>query len=387
MAQSVGTRTIDSIAIERSARELLPTIAARADEIEAARRIPPDLVDLLVGAGAFRILLPESHGGAGADLPAALRLHETLSSADASVGWTVMIGSAGWCDLTGLDRPVFDALFADDPDALLGGVFSPSGVARREAGGHRVAGRWGFASGCEHCTWLYANCVEELDGDHRLRTVVFRRDEVTIEDTWDVMGLRGTGSHHIRADDVLVPEERTFATLESEPCVDSPAARIPPAPLFALHVASVALGIARGAIDDILALCAAKVPLLERSPLAANPAFQYDLATMDTDLRAARSLFYETAGDVWSTAAAGAPLTIEERARIRAAAAWVVERAATIVATAYRAGGGSSLYRTSPLQRRFRDVHAVTQHFLVKRDTMTTAGAVLAGQEIAVPVF
>lgn len=366
---------------------LAPTITDRAAEIEAAGDLPDDLVDELSAAGCFRVLLPRSHGGIGGDLPFAMQTVETLSRADASVGWTVMIGSGSWCDLAGLPRETFDALYADGADVIIGGAFNPTGSATAVDGGYRVNGRWAFASGCHHCTWLFGNCVEEHDGDHRLRTVVFAPDQIEIEDTWHVSGLRGTGSHHFRADDVRVAAARTFVTLAEEPCLDEPIVRIPPPALFALEIAAVAIGTAQGALDDILTLATDKVPLLAGAPLAGNPLFQFDLATADTELRAARQLLYQDAEGAWATAVEGSLFTPHQRARIRAAAAWATSRAAAVVDTAYRAGGGTSLYVDSALQRRLRDIHAVTQHFLVKPDTLTTAGAVLAGQDVDLTVF
>ena len=134
-------------------------------------------------------------------------------------------------------------------------------------------------------------------------------------------------------------------------------------------------------------MAAGKVPVLAPGALATNALFQFELASADTELRAARALLYETAQAVWATAAAGTGFTLEQRARIRAAAAWITSRAAAVVDAAQRAGGGSAIYVDCPLQRRHRDIHAVTQHFLVKRDTLTTAGAILAGQGVSVPIF
>jgi alkylation response protein AidB-like acyl-CoA dehydrogenase len=129
------------------------------------------------------------------------------------------------------------------------------------------------------------------------------------------------------------------------------------------------------------------VPLLDRTPLAASPTFQLDLATAHTELRAARSLLHDAALSLWAIAAGGGEPTLTERAEVRAAAAWATDRAAGVVDTAYRAGGGSSLYLDCPLQRRLRDVHAATQHFLVRRDSMTIAGAILAGNDVDVLLF
>jgi len=370
-----------------AADRLAPTIATRAAEIEKARRIPSDLLEELVDAGVFRMTLPTTHGGLGADLPGAMRVFERLARADASVGWTVVIGGVAWCDLVGLPRVTFDELFADG-DVITAGVFSPSGSITAVEGGYRVSGRWSFASGVEHATWIYGNCMAGMvDGHPGMRIAVFSPDQVTIEDTWTVSGLSGTGSHHFSVDDVFVPSERTVAPLEDEATIDEIIARIPVPTLASLSLAVIAVGVAQGALNDIIVLATEKTPLLADSHLAANPHFQYELADADTGVRAARGLLYETAKQVWETAAEGAELTWEQRAHIRAAAAWATERAADAVTTAYRSGGGSSIYVTSPLQRRLRDVNAVTQHFLLRPDTLTTAGAIVAGQDVDVPVF
>lgn len=370
-----------------SARELAPAIAQRAAEIEAARRVPRDLLDQLVRAGCFGMLMPRSHGGAGADLPAFMRLAETLATADASVAWTVMIGGGAWVDLAGLPRATFDALFTGSP-VIVAGVFNPAGSITPVDDGYRVTGRWGFASGCEHADVLYGNCMEGIvDGAPRMRIAVFSPDQVEIEDTWRVSGLCGTGSHHIRVTDVWVPAERTLDPLSAEPCLDEPAVRLPIPAAIAPFLAAVAVGTAQGALNDVVELASHKVPLLAGGPLAASPQFQWELATAGTELRAARAVIYESAESLWSTAVAGEEPTLVQRAEARAAAVWATARAAAVVDAAYRCGGGSSLYADSPLQRRLRDVHAVTQHFLVRQDTMITVGAVLAGQDITVPVF
>jgi len=371
-----------------AAERLAPTIADRAAEIESARRIPTDLLEELVDAGVFRMTLPTSHGGLGADLPSAMRVYETLSRADASVGWSVVIGGTAWCDLIGLPRATFDELFVADGDVITAGVFSPSGSITAVDDGYRVSGRWSFASGSEHAAWIFGNCVERvIDGHPSMRIAVFSPDQVTIEDTWTVSGLSGTGSHHFSVDDVFVPSERTLVPLESEPSIYEVIARIPVPSLAPLCLAVIAVGAAQGAVDDITVMATEKTPLLADSHLASNPHFQFELAGAVTEVRAARGLLYENAGELWETAAEGAPLSWEQRAHIRAAAVWATERAAAAVTTAYRLGGGTSIYLSSPLQRRLRDVNAITQHFLLRPDTLTTAGAILAGQDVDVPVF
>jgi alkylation response protein AidB-like acyl-CoA dehydrogenase len=377
--------TVDDVL--RGVRQLAPTLAARAPEIEAARRVPPDVLDDLIRIGCFRMLRPTGHGGIGADAPRVLEVLEALARADASTAWVVMIGAGSWLDLAGLPRETFDALFAD-PDTITAGAFNPTGSIVASGGGYRVNGRWSFASGCEHADWIYGNCVEVPEGgEPQLRIAVFAPDQITIEDTWTVSGLCGTGSHHFHVDDVAVSADRTVIALEEEPGFDAPVLRVPLVSMIALAVAGVALGTAHGALDDIVAIASDKVPLLASSPLAGNPLFEYELAAADTEYRAARALLHEVAEAAWDMAVAGEPFDTVQRARMRAAAVWVVERAVSVVDSAYRAGGGTSLYADCPLQRRMRDVRAITQHFVVKRDTMTTAGAILAGNDVELTVF
>jgi alkylation response protein AidB-like acyl-CoA dehydrogenase len=216
---------------------------------------------------------------------------------------------------------------------------------------------------------------------------VFSPDQTVIEDTWTVSGLSGTGSHHFRVEGQFVPRERTLDPLAGVSCIDDAIARVPVPALLCLAIGSVAVGIAQGALDDIVAVAVAKTPLLEPNKLAANAHFQFQLARADTELRAARALLYESAESIWAVAAAGSPLTLEQRARVRAAGVWATDIAALVVTSAYRAGGGGSVYAESSLQRRLRDINAVTQHFLVRPDTLTTAGAIFAGQEVSVRVF
>jgi alkylation response protein AidB-like acyl-CoA dehydrogenase len=384
----VDRNTITSETLLAAVRELTPAITARAAEVEAARRLPRDLLAQLVDTGCFGMLLPRSHHGVGADLSSALRVIEALARADASVAWIVMNAGMAWCDLASLPRSSFDAIFGGPGDVIVAGAFNPTGTITAVGRGYRVTGRWGFASGCEHAYWLHGNCIEGIaDGRPQMRTAVFPPDEVVIEDTWSVSGLCGTGSHHFHVTDVVVPADRTFVPLGDEPCLDEPVVRIPVPALIALGIAGVAIGTAQGALDDIVDLATGKVPLLATASLATNPLFQHALASADTELRAARGLLYVTAEAAWATAEHAAGFTLEDRARIRAAAAWISIRAAGVVDAAFEAGGGTSIYVDCPLQRRHRDIHAVTQHFLVKRDTLTTAGAILAGQGLTVPVF
>jgi alkylation response protein AidB-like acyl-CoA dehydrogenase len=301
---------------------MAPSLAARSAEIEAARALPTDVVGQLVAAGCFRTLAPRRFGGLEAELGTQLDVLETLARADGSVGWTVT-----------------------------------------------------------HARWFVGHCVVDDGRMPPLRMMVMPIDDVEIVDTWSVSGLCGTGSHDVRAVDVFVPDEMTFSIFE-ETELDEPIVRIHELSLSTLEMASVAIGIAAGALDDVIALAAGKTPMFADTTLAGNPLFRFQLAEADAHLRAARALVHADAAEAWAMAIDGAPFDDVVRARFRSSAIWATSAATTVVDTAYRAGGGTSLYRASPLQRRLRDVHALTQHFGVKLDTYTLAGAVLAGAEV-----
>lgn len=381
------TTATDASAVLAAIEALGPSLAARSAAIEAHGTLPDDVVSDLRDAGVFRLLLPNSHGGAEADLPTAMAAISALARADGSVGWTSAIGAVAWCDMATLPRSTFDELFADAA-TIPAAAFAPGGSIEAVEGGYRVTGRWAFASGIRHATVLYGNAVEAgPPGEMRLRAAVFDPGQVTVEHTWEVSGLRGTGSEHFHADGVVVPADRTFVPLMGEPCVDTPIVRMSTPSIVAFVLSSVAVGIAHGALDDLGAMAGSKVPLLAHGPLAADPLFCHDLAVAATELRAAEALLRETARAAWTAAVDRRPPTWMERAEQRAAGAWATARAASVVDTAYRLAGGSAVYAEGALQRRWRDVHAVTQHFVLRDGTFTACGSVLVGGDPGVPVF
>lgn len=387
MPTTVLPQTDAATSVLDAARSLAPEITARADEIERRRRVPLDLIESLTAAGCFRTMRPASNGGMELDLMSVMRIVEALGRADASTGWTVLIGAGAWLDLAGLPRATFDEVFPPDRNVIVAGVFAPTGSAVPVEDGYHVNGRWSFASGCQHADWLYGNCIDTSGEEPVLRITLFEPGQVIIEDTWTVSGLCGTGSHHFSIRDAIIPAERTYNVFAGEHSVDMPMLHIPTPGVLALGIAAVAVGVAQGALDEVLALAGDKVPLLAPSSLAGNPLFQYQVADADVRLRAARSLLYAETEAAWAAATAGDELTPELRARIRSAAVFAVSTSAAVIDRAYTAGGGSSLYATSPLQRRLRDIHAMTQHFLVKLDTLTTCGAVLAGADADLTIF
>ena len=373
--------TIERLSTLDAVRALVPEITARVDELEQERTLPRDLVDDLVAAGCFRALVPRSHGGDELAFADALAVIEELARADGSVGWTVMIGAAAPALLGHLPAASFDAVYASGPDVITAGTFNPMGKATPVDGGFRASGRWSFASGCRHAQWFLAHCFVDDGRMPPLRMMVLPAADVEIVDTWTTMGIRGTGSHDFTVDGVLVGSDWSFSIFE-HPELDFTLMRIPELCLSTMAFAAVAVGIATGALDEVIALASGKVPMFADATLATNPLFRNQLGRASAALRAARAALVDAAEEAWRMALAGAEFDDLTRARFRSTTTWVVETAAEVVDTAYRAGGGTALYSSSPLQRRLRDIHTLTQHFGVKLDTFTLAGAVLAGQEV-----
>jgi alkylation response protein AidB-like acyl-CoA dehydrogenase len=370
-------------------RQLAGTITGQADDVEHARRVSLGLVAELATAGCFRMFVPRRHGGDELTLVEGLDIIEEVSAADGSTGWVVMIG-ANTPIIFGFAPPAtFDKVYAGGPDVISGGAVAPKGTATRTDGGYLATGQWPFASGCQHAHWLGVNCVVteegapavDPQGRAQLRMLMFPPAHVEIVDTWKVVGLRGTGSHDLRLHDAFCPDGFSFR-IDGPSRRSEPIFRIPVIPHLGLWVSAVAVGIARGALADIVALAGrGKQPAFGRK-LAESTLFHDKIGQAEVTLRGARALLHDQARAAWHRAAGSEEFTPAERAGIRAAAAHVATVAAEVVDVAYAAGGGNSVYESSPLQRRLRDVHAVTQHVSVSTDAYSTLGAVLSGQSV-----
>jgi indole-3-acetate monooxygenase len=369
-------------------QELAPAIAARVAEIEAGRRIPPDLVEQLRSIGVFRMFVPRSHGGMELDFPSGLRIIETLSRIDGSVGWVAMIGNGAALMAPLLSRDLYDEIYRDGPNAIVGGSTQPAGSAESIDGDWRVNGRWPFASGCQHADWLLGLCVMKKDGKPlpgpaegmpALRGCMLPAGAWRIEDTWHVAGLKGTGSHHIVLEDAPVPADHFVDLLNGKPCV--------PGPLYGggqqfiplLHSA-FDLGVAAAAVSDLVKLANSgwKQQRAAKS-LRDSEIFQYELGRVEADLRAAQALFQVQCAGHWRHALAGTLQTEALLTEGTQSAVWISAACNRVGDACLALGGGTAIYDSSPLQRRMRDLHAGAQHAAVQARNYLGAGALLMG--------
>lgn len=371
-----------------AAEALCPTIAARADAIEAARRLPADLASTLAAASLFRLFIPRAYGGLECPPALALAVLERLARADASVGWCTMIAATTAYQSGFLVPAVAREIYAP-ADGIYGGVFAPMGRAEVVDGGYRVSGRWAWASGSANCTWLSGGCQIVEDGSVRTlpggapdsRMLLFPADAVELIDTWQVAGLAGTGSGDMAARELFVPAECSVSLLSDPPTVAGPLYQFPTFGLLALGIAAVAIGNARAAIDDLRALALAKTPQGSRRPLAQRAQAQAEVARAEATLRGAHAFLREAVAAAWQAAEAGGGIDLRARAELRLAATHATRTAADVARAMYDLGGGSALFLASPLQRRFRDAHAMTQHMMIAPPSYELAGRVLLEQQ------
>jgi len=370
------------------ARALGPTIAARSDEIEAHRTLPLDVVDMIRPTGAFRQYVPAALDGPAVDAVESLRVIEEFAYHDGAVGWCVMIGSTTSLMSSHLPEEFGRELFAD-PAAIGGGFAAPNGRATVIDGGLRVTGTWQWGSGTRHCSTIGGGClIVDADGKPAPRDdgltapfVFFDRADVEFVDNWHVSGLSGSGSGDYSVTDAFVPEGRWAQVGLHAPTIDNPLARFSFLGLLASGVAAAALGIARRSIDELVALAETKRPQGSKRTLRDRTQVQADVAAAEAMQRSAWALLAEANADAWATAIDGGTPTLEQKRMIRLAATHATQTAAAVTELMYKAAGGAAVYRTSPIQRCFRDVHVATQHAMVAPRTFELTGRMRLGLE------
>ena len=384
MSRATVSAAID---LRRTAREFTKELEERAEEIETSRRLPRDLSDRFARAGFYRACVPEIYGGLETPPAETMEAIEILARADGASAWCVFIGATSGTALAMLPETAAREVFTK-PETLLSGVFAPRGEAIVVDGGFRVSGRWQWGSGTQNADWILAGCQVLRDGQPerlangtpRSRMMLVPANEVDFLDTWYASGLSGTGSTDFAIEDCFVPNHHAVGLGVDGP-LDRPLYAFPQFGLLGMGIAAVALGLARAAIDELIEIAGGKKPAGSARPLAARATAQADVSRAEALLRSARAFYYEAIGDAWQSALAGGRIETEHRRDIRLATTHATRAAADAVDLMYHLAGGSSVYRRSPLQRIFRDVHVATQHMMVSPATLELTGRLLPGLE------
>jgi indole-3-acetate monooxygenase len=381
---SLDEATLDQVLSRIAA--LAPTVARHAGDMEQARRLPAELVSALKSARIFGMLRPRRYGGLELDAPSVFRVVSALAKLDGSVGWNAMTGQVGSLMPFMANPALCEEIFHDGNDHVIAGSGQPVGKAERVPGGWRVAGSWPFASGCQYAEWIGGTCVmmeggSPIGASHgpgpMTRTFLQPAERWEIRDTWHTFGLRGTGSHHVALTDAFVPESNFFEfPFGASFAPDAIFGKFPE--IVVLSHGAVAVGIAEGAITDLVKLARAGVKqLFMTTPLVETERFKEGLARLDADLMAARALLEAQITRVWQNSERAVGKDLARVAQQLQAAVWIASACVRVAEGCFELAGSRAVYETSSLQRRMRDLRVAAQHMAVHPRHYVTAGAAM----------
>ncbi|MCW5747603.1 MAG: acyl-CoA dehydrogenase family protein [Alphaproteobacteria bacterium] len=373
------------------AEALAPKISALAADMERQRRLLPEVLDGLHAAGLFRLLLPRSQNGGEVDPLTHFRVIETIARADASTAWCLGQGNGCAMSAAYLDPAAAWEVFGRDPRAVLAWGPDPKARAIADGDGYRVTGTWAFNSGGRHATWLGAHCpIYEADGTTRRllpdgtraeRTMLVPASEVRWTDIWSVTGLRGTASDAYSLTDHFVRHDHSITRDFTIECREpGPLYRLSAMALYEVAFSGVALGIARASLDAFVDFARTKVPRGMKSPIRDNAVVQSGLAQAEVGIASARAHLLNVIDSIWQgVRAPDGSFTLDRRMAIRLASTHAIHRARDAVDFAYHAAGASAIFDGHPLERRFRDMHTVTQQLQGRMAHYETVGNWMMG--------
>jgi alkylation response protein AidB-like acyl-CoA dehydrogenase len=353
-------------------RTLAPLIAQYRDESEQQRYLAKPVYDAMREMGLFKLWQPRVIGGDEIDMHTALEITEQLAQYDGSTAWNFMIGLQSSALLGFMPEDVIVEMMKDDLMATLGGSGMPGGIAVPAKGGYRVSGRWAFTSGSQHTRWLCGNCMIQDDGVTRLgpdgnpelRFLWFNSDQYTLIDTWDTMGLRASGSGDFEVKDVFVPEDRYVVGQLTKSAYQ-------PATIFQIRIglllsstfAAVAIGIAREALAAFIELSASKKPRQSNKTLAEFESVANVIGRAEAKIVASHHFLHNAmCVNLWQAAQEGRGDDEERAIECYYASAFAAQNCNEAVEMLQEAAGGTGVYRKSPIERCFRDVHMVSKH-------------------------
>lgn len=365
------------------------------DEAQELRRCPSFVIDELIDAGLFRFTIPRELGGEDASVGQTIEALEAISAIDASVGWNVMLGSEiNAMAAGGMPKELAEEVYLGDPRVIMcgggGPGTTPSRAVAQPDGTYQVWGHTTFISGCHNATWCFM-VAPVFDGDEMrmangaptVKLWMLHRDQWEILDTWDVAGLRGSGSHDVVTEGGIVHER--FADIDlvtMPPLYENPVYRIPVPLRLAYNKAAVAIGVARGALDEFAVLANSKTPMLSSTPLRDRPVAQYRMGEGEANLRAARAFLFEAMGEVEAELWAGRDAPSAERTQIaRLACTHAANASMQVVDSIHNAAGTSAMRMDSPFERKLRDAHGCATHRWVAHPLYAELGRIFLGHD------
>ena len=371
------------------ARAIVPVLCTEAPKIEALGQLTPTVVDALHARGLYRTLLPGQLNGYGVGIETFVKIMEVLAAADASTAWCV--GQASGCSMAAgyVEPEIAQKIWGDDPRGVLAWGFQVEGRAKVVPGGYLVRGKWAFGSGGHHATWMGGHCHVELpdgsllsgsDGKPIERTMLFRQEQLTWFSTWDVVGLRGTGSDTYTVTGLFVPEAYTVRRdVAEERRIDDPFYQFSTTSAYSCGFAGVSMGIARGMLDALKQLAQTKQPSHTARMLRDSPVMHHLIAQNEAVLRSARAFVLEAIRDGEACIRRDGALDLEAKVMMRLASTTAIQRAKQVAEFAYHEAGATAIFASNAFERKMRDIHASAQQVQGRTGHIESCGQYFLG--------
>ncbi len=385
-AHSLGSERANQLL--DAARQLTPVLRERAEACQQERRVSDETIADFHAAGFFRILQSEAYGGYEMDPQVFYAVLLEIARTCMSSAWVLgVIGVHNW-QMNLFDPRASEEVWGEDPGVLISSSYAPVGKVTPVDGGFRLSGRWSFSSGCEHCQWVFLGAVvptEEQPWDmQNYRTFLLPRDDYTIEDNWNVIGLQGTGSHDIVVDDVFVPEHRTHRMREDRGGAGhqdkAPLYQLPFMQVFARAVSTPTLGATEGALLNFIDV--AKTRWAGPAPMKDDPNARRLAAEVQSQLETMKRTLFSNFDHLMQCARAGHTADLTDRARFRYDTAIVADQCVALSARMLKGAGSSGIRLGSPLLNRHLDIMTSQAHIAnVSEPLSVNLGGMLFGEE------
>ena len=360
-----------------SALEFASKVADRVDEIDESRRIPADLAGEMAEAGMFRLLIPKSLGGFEIDHPSFVEIVRVFAEEDASVAWCVNQNNIFATDSARMNVETAREIWSPPRGIVTNGPPSRETIAVPVDGGYRLSGHWDFSSGSSHSTWLAArSAVKGRSGEPPM--FLMPKSDVTMVDTWEVNGLRGTASFSFDADDVFVSDNHVYME-SNKPRATSPIYAIPKIPLFAIGFGTISIALARACLNDATALARGKTQQAIAAAMVDRSTVHRQVGESEAELRAADGYLRASSAALWAEASGNGEVSTDARIEVRMASTYAIRQSANVVDSAYELFGAGAIFKSNLIQRRYQDMHTIAQQIQGRATNFETAGRYFLG--------
>ena len=376
-------KNLEPLGFLEVAKSFVPEIKSATPEITEGREIPVELINSMADAGLFRLYIPKSVGGHEVDYLYFLKILFEVARADGSMGWCFNQNNVLSTISAFMPKELAEKVWADQRTIISNGPpVNPKVQVLND--GYKLSGRWNFSSGSRHARWVVALApIKDRSGikpgSPEMRNMLIPKEQVEFIDTWQVNGLRGTGSFSFTANDLFVPEGHSFIE-GNPPREEGPLYVIPKTLLFCSGFATTALGVARSGLDSIIELSEAKTPQ-EQDLLQNQPFTHRELGMAEAVWRSARSYLETSVNDAWEWAKSEGFIPLEQRINLRLSSTHAIRESVKVADMAYSLAGSSAIFEQTPIQRKFQDVRVISQQIQGRMAHYDTAGQYFLGLE------